>query len=233
MVFRELQTSAAYIVHLPHLTAGEAKLLQDRFGYHPHDVEQAINAQLTANFCTYGKYAYLSLIWPSLKQSALFPIQIFIDEKRFTIIGDVDHQISGWLDQLSQSADDPQWQSSAPELMIAMWRMLIKDIVNHPQRSAVGSRLMESLTTSWLSSDAVVLRQCAHWLRLMTDDSTVASLVILSHQLDCYQEQSAKPVAAAAVNNGDQPVVIPKLLTTYALASAVMVLTVIIFMARL
>lgn len=221
MSLREVQTSAARVVHVDRLDDGAIRELKARFRYHPLDIEALFSVPLEPSFSTYGDYSFVTLLWPDALTGDTSELRFFIDQKQLTIIGDTPrHDLRAVVQVLRQQLDSRESQYAAPELF--------HEILLRLRQAWAGSAV--SITTviaARLSANAQVIRQLGRWLKTLSLPTAVPQLIIDAHAVDCLSEH--KPIAPATPQMSEQRVAAaPSLLQMYAVISAVMVLVVIV-----
>lgn len=221
MAIRELQTAAARVLVVDRVTDADLDQLRERFGYHPHDLEEVFRVPVESACSTYGGYAFLTWLWPNLADDDADDLRLFIDAQRIVFIGDTaDHDARRLYEQLVADTGSTLAQRTAPELLHEFLRQLT-DRVNTSQHqpSIKAVRLLGEVT--------VAVRQCGRWLQSQGSPTAVPSLVLDAHRLDSLADRF-RAANAAAPRPEPAPVTLPRLVRAYAFASAVMVVLVIV-----
>lgn len=221
MSLREVQTSAARVVHVDRLDDGAIRELKARFRYHPLDIEALFSVPLEPGFSAYGNYGFVTLLWPDAQTGDTSELRFFIDQKQLTIIGDTPrHDLRAVVQVLHQQLDSRESQYTAPELF--------HEILIRLRQAWIDSTV--SITTviaARLSANAQVIRQLGRWLQTSNLPTAVPQLIIDAHAVDCLSEH--QPIAPTTSAIAEKRVAaVPSLLQMYAVVSAVMVLVVIV-----
>lgn len=221
---REIQTAAARIIHIERVNDSAIDQLKSRFGYHPLDLEAALSVPLEPSFSAYGRYGFLTLLWPSAELNETSEIRFFIDRRQLVIIGDTPrHAIGEVMAELAQGLGSPASQCAPAELVHVVLQPLYRQWVDC---AATGY----ATAAQRLASNAAALRQLGRWLQAQDMRQAVPSLIIDAHHLDALVDRLRRPDATAtpALTAPRSVFQLPRLLNTYAVASAVMVILVIV-----
>ena len=224
MAMREFQTAAARVLHLERATDAAIDQLKSRFGYHPLDLEAALSVPLEPSFSAYGHYGFLTLLWPSAELDETSEIRFFVDRQQLVIIGDTPrHAIGEVMAELAQGLGSPTSQCPPAELIHVVLQPLYRQWVD-----SAGTG--HTAAAQRLASNAAALRQLGRWLQAQDMRQAVPPLIIDAHHLDALVDRLRRPlVTATPASTVPRSVLqLPRLLSTYAVASAVMVILVIV-----
>ncbi len=222
MSLREVQTAAARIIHIERVNDSAIDELKSRFGYHPLDLEGLFSAPVEPSFSQYGQYALLTLLWPDAKFQETSELRFFVDGRHLTVIGDTaDHEIHNFIAAVERGLASKESQLSAPELIQTIISRLRQPWTGGPMpaRTDVASRF---------SGNASVIRQLARWLQTQNLVAAVPTLIIEAYQLDLIVDRLHVTSPTRILTPLKQYSPWPRLLGTYAVASAVMVILVIV-----
>lgn len=219
MNLREVQSAAARVIHVERPSDATITELKAKFRYHPHDVDGVFTVPVESTFSTYADYALLTLLLPEPESTQLSEIRVFVDAKQLLIIGDTEqHLVRSYLNTLSASADAATGQLSP---------------------AATFNAILQSFRHSWdnvtvtltqvaprMNSVASVIRQYGRWLQTRQSSSDVAGSVLEAHQYDILADRCRSMALIKAAPK--TMLEVPRVVRTYAVASAVMVVAVIV-----
>lgn len=219
MSVREVQTAAARVLHADRADDKAIQELKSRFHYHPLDIEALFTVPVESNFSTYGDYALVTWLWPDAKTNDVQDLRFFVDTKQLTIIGDTSqHEVADFVTELHNHLGTAESQLSAPELVHELLQRLRRPWAEHHFG-------LSPVAQHHLIGDAQVLRQLGRWLQAIQSPAVVPQLVIDAHALDSLAE---RPAPAPTISQPSTIQAVPAVLRGYAVASAVMVIVVIV-----
>ncbi len=232
MSVREVQTAAARVFHVDRVSDSAIQELKSRFRYHPLDIEALFSIPVEPSFSTYGDYGFMTLLWPEATTQDSTELRFFVAKQQLTIVGDtVDKRVATLVAALHDQLGSPESQMTAPELV----HQLLQRLCQTWTETAAG---VTTVAQTRLTANAQVVRQLGRWLQTSRLESSIPQLIIDAHALDSLADRPVlAPAALSAMSsrpNGrsaDPSQNLPSVLRTYAVASAVMVILVIVTLA--
>lgn len=213
MSLRELHTAAVHIVHVERAADIDTDLLRLRFGIHPVDAESTLTQIIESTFSSYRTYGYVTMLWPTAHE--VQELRCFVNRSLLLLIGDTsDHFFRNLFEHASHDEQSPRWQMNGPELMIEAFRALVDQ--EQPTASRANAIRLDNLT--------IALRQFGTWLQ--TDyREAVPHLILLAHKVDVMSDQVR---ASATPLPHEKKILIPRVVGSYAMAAAVMIVGVVV-----
>ncbi len=217
MAVRELQTDAAHVLHVERAADIDTHQLQSRFGYHPLDLEAVLSVPVESAFSTYADYGFLTILWPEISAGQSSDLRFFINRRLLVIVGDtVNHDVRELMIRLSKNESAELQQTSGAELVHEILRQLQTKVITDYANTVAAHRL---------TSVALATRQLGRWLNDHDQKEVVGGLVMVAHHLDVVVDRLRLAPVATNTSNTIQ---LPRVLRTYAVASAVMIVAVIL-----
>ncbi len=215
MAIHELQTAAAHVLHVEHITDADSAQLRSRFGFHPLDLEGLFTVPIESTFSSYGTYGILTMLWPEVSTNTTSDIRFFLGRHQLVIVGDtIDHRLQDFIETLASNPGD---QSEPAMLLQTMVMWLMKDLSD-----AVGTRAI----ARHLASVALAVRQLGRWLQDQNRKQAVPLLILTAHRLDLDVDRMNDVVPSPTTSVMSQK--LPRFMRSYAVVSAVMVVVVLL-----
>lgn len=220
MSVREVQTAAARVVHVDRLNDAALQELRSRFSYHPLDLEALLSAAVEPTCTTYADYAFMTLLWPEATTGDIRTVRFFVDRQTLTIIGDTSTQIiKHTIDTIHASLGSKE--SQLPPVGVV--HELLTRLRAEWNTDAIA---MTTTLQTRFRGNAQVIRQFGRWCQTQQLSEFVPQIIIDAHACDGLAER--RVVAPLATETKNTDATLPSLMRTYAVASAVMVVVVLV-----
>lgn len=224
MAQRELQTAAAHVLHVERPSDADIDAIKTRFGFHPLDLEAVLRVPVESSFSAYGAYGFLTLLWPDPQATSSSDIRLFMNQHQLVVIGDtITHDIRTLIDTIAV-ATNAEYQHTATEL--------VRDVVMHLLQAKFQLQ-QGSVTAHHLQSVALAIRQYGRWLQDQGLRTVVPLTILLAHRIDTVADHLRQTSTERALTAEQTPIILPRVLRTYALASALMVVVVLVTISLL
>lgn len=221
MAIHELQTAAAHVLHVERPTDADLDHLKTRFGFHPLDLEAVFNVPVESSFSSYGRYAFLTLLWPDSSVTNCSELRVFVNDRELIIVGDTSDHLARQLMNAAAVTTNAEHLHRAPELV----RDFVQKLLSTEQeiRGHAAARRLASI--------ALTIRQFGRWLQDQGERQVVPLTVLLAHRIDTKVDQLRQ--AADIEPTPLTQIQLPRVVRSYALASAFMVVVVLVTLSLL